>query len=386
MHAHLPPLRLTGALTLRDGQLQRRSVAIAEGVVSTGPLPAVDLSGFYVLPGIVDASASDPIAQPDGTVIGTRKLDRAAAERGITTRYLSLPWSWESPAQAPAATARLARAHAADRAMAATDLRLQLACETVMTHAADTLLDLVDDGVVQSVAFTTRAELARDLRRADPDGFGHWAWTRGCDAATLSAALDAALARETAVPRHLCRLAEAFDDAGLVYGSAGDRSAEMREHFSMFGARLCLAPGSARVAAVARAVGDPVLAPAADLLTPGSDRPGPRTAALLNAGHCDGLISGPSPVAPAAAAFHLVDLGLMGLARAWSLISTAPAAILRLHDRGRIDPGLRADLTVINARTRAVEATIAGGRMAHLTGTAAMRFAAAAPSAQLAAE
>ena len=50
----LPSLRLTGATILRDGALQDRSVAFAEGRITRGPLPEVDLTGYLVLPGIID--------------------------------------------------------------------------------------------------------------------------------------------------------------------------------------------------------------------------------------------------------------------------------------------------------------------------------------------
>ena len=55
-----PPssLRLTGATVLRDGALQQRSVAFEDGRISKGPLPEVDLSGYLVLPGIVDLHGS----------------------------------------------------------------------------------------------------------------------------------------------------------------------------------------------------------------------------------------------------------------------------------------------------------------------------------------
>ncbi len=50
----LPPLRLTGAHILRDGAMQQRSIGLAEGRITRGPLPEVDLSGFLILPGIID--------------------------------------------------------------------------------------------------------------------------------------------------------------------------------------------------------------------------------------------------------------------------------------------------------------------------------------------
>ena len=50
---HLPPIRLTGATILREGELRQRSVAIARGRITRGPLPAA----------IVEAiSYKDPLA------------------------------------------------------------------------------------------------------------------------------------------------------------------------------------------------------------------------------------------------------------------------------------------------------------------------------------
>ncbi|MGB0499018.1 MAG: amidohydrolase family protein, partial [Rubricella sp.] len=70
----------------------------------------------------------------------------------------------------------------------------------------------------------------------------------------------------------------------------------------------------------------------------------------------------------------LADRGIAPLEDAWRLISSGPAAVLGLDDRGRIAPGLRADLCIIEAETRRIEAVIAGGRIAFLRGEAAMRF------------
>lgn len=47
----LAPLRLTGAQILRDGAMQQRAISLADGWVTRGPLPEVDLSGYLILPG-----------------------------------------------------------------------------------------------------------------------------------------------------------------------------------------------------------------------------------------------------------------------------------------------------------------------------------------------
>jgi alpha-D-ribose 1-methylphosphonate 5-triphosphate diphosphatase len=59
---------------------------------------------------------------------------------------------------------------------------------------------------------------------------------------------------------------------------------------------------------------------------------------------------------------------------------------MRLEDRGRIETGLRADLTILNAATRTVEGTICGGRIAYLSGALALRLIAARADFALAAE
>lgn len=386
MPAYLPPLRLTGGLALRDGTLQQRTIALNAGRFTTGPFPAVDLSGFYLMPGVVDLHATGFQHHFSENASGLSLVDREAASHGVTTRYLSQPWSWERFGTSPEAARDLTRLVASRRGETLTDLRLQLNCERMMVAQEDALLDLVKSCGVDQVIFSNRAEIAAELRQNHPEEFTRWAWSQGTQAEALSKALDRILPNAPAVPRHLCRLAEAFDELGVVYGSADDDSAETREHYSMIGARICLNPGTARVAAAARAVGDPVVVEAEDILQPKPGRRGPRVTELLEAGLCNALVSGRHSASLVQAAFALVEEGVMGLERAWALISAKPAEILRLPDRGVIAPGKRADLTVINAETRMVEATICGGRITFLTGEAATRFLGAEGSARLAAE
>jgi hypothetical protein len=53
------------------------------------------------------------------------------------------------------------------------------------------------------------------------------------------------------VPRHLCALAEAFDEMGVLYATRADPDGETRERHSMIGARIALFPASHRVLEVA---------------------------------------------------------------------------------------------------------------------------------------
>jgi N-acetylglucosamine-6-phosphate deacetylase len=58
---------------------------------------------------------------------------------------------------------------------------------------------------------------------------------------------------------------------------------------------------------------------------------------------------------------NVVDLGL-SLARAVELASTVPAEILGCADRGRLEPGRRADIVALDRESLAVRGVWIGGR------------------------
>lgn len=364
----LPPLRLSGAQILRDGLLQPRSLALAEGRITRGPLPAVDLTGYLVLPGVIDLF---------GCAADAASHDRAAAAAGITTAFLAQRWGWLASSDAPAAAeARLAELAAYRLAMRC-DLRLHLCAEANLVDHIDRLAEVVRRHRIGFVSFENRLDSLLDLGRADPAAFARLA-PQG--AAPLMAELEAAHPRRREVLRALCLLAEGFDDLGVLYATRADPDGETRERHSMIGARIALFPASRRAAVAARAMMSPVILPAPEVLARGA------AAALMAEGLADALASDGDPAALVQAAFAVADQGRVSFDRAWRLISGGPAEILRLADRGHLNPGGRADLTIVNAATRQVEATISRGRLIHVSGDAAQRFAPHLPRLLLAAE
>lgn len=393
MHRPLPALRLTGAEVLRDGRIAPGAIGFAEGRLTDRPLPEVDLSGYLVLPGIVDLHGdaferhiaprpSAPFPIPSGLAA----TDRDAAANGVTTAWLAQGWSWEGGHRAPDFARAVLRALEAYRPRALTDLRVQIRCETHTVDTADALLDAVAAHGIDYVVFNNHIEDARATATARPGVFAEWAARAGRTPEAHLEALAAARRSAPEVPRYLCRLADRFDALGVTYGSHDDADGETRARFSMIGARLCEFPTSRAAAALAQAVGDPVLMGAPNVVRGGSQASHVAAIDLIADGLCDALVSDYHYPALAAAAFRLADEGLRDLAGAWAMISEVPARLLRLADRGRIAPGLRADLVVIHRETRAIEATIAGGRIAHLAGGAADRVLAARDRRAFAAE
>jgi alpha-D-ribose 1-methylphosphonate 5-triphosphate diphosphatase len=359
--ALLPPLRLSGARVLRDGALRERSLGLAGGRIVRGPLPELALPGCLILPGIVDLHA--------GAAEG-------AAAAGVTTAWVAQDWTWEGGARAlgqvEAAIARLREAPV--------DLRTVLRAETTFIDGAEGLVALMRRHGIGQVVFRDGLSELADFAAAEPRRFAARATASGQTVAELRAAIAAAKARELEVPRHLCRLAETFDALGVLYGSIGDPDAETRERYAMIGARLAVFPASRRVAAAAQAMGDPVILSAGDVAAE-------RVTALdlVREGLCTALASGRGWGAMAAA-WRLVDRKVSDLAQAWALVSSRPAELARLPDRGRLEPGRRADLVVVREATRQVEATVSGGRLAHAAGEAGARLRAAAGLRAVAAE
>lgn len=357
----LPSIRLTGATILREGELRQRSVAISRGRITKGPLPAVDLTGYLVLPGIVDMYFKPP-TEPETSARIARAGARAAAA-GITTAWVAPLWSWDNshddPSQAEALLTAL------PRTPAAADLRPALRIETFRTDCTDRLIALTQAHLPQVTYLGSDLDRLLELQKRDPDALETEAAGVGMSARGLARTIAQADARRRELPRHLCRLAETFDDLGLQYGSLADTGGERREAYSMIGARIAACPQTHSAGAVACAIGEPVLLSAAQA---------PRSRNFLRAGIGDVLVSAGAPEALVPLALSLAGPDLAGLPRIWAMLSEEPAEIMRLADRGTLDYGRRADMVIIRRDTGQIEATICAGQLTYLAGEARTRF------------
>lgn len=331
----LPPMRLSGAQVLHDGKIQRRSLALARGRITKGPLPEVDLSGYLLLPGIVDLHAALPALPMADTLPG---LEARLAREGITTAWITC----FAPPPAPRFEGFMDILSARRGGL---DLRGKLLMHPATPISTDLLRRLEALGL----------DFAAFLSETPPEP-------------------DALPPVSSDFPRFLCRVAECLDELGILYGSLGDADAEMREYFRMLGARVADQPRTRGAAATARAMNDRVLAPAGDLLPGTPIRDAVSTGHLLGERLCDALVSCGQEGAMNAAAWVIAEGKLSQLPKAWDRVSRIPARIMGLSDRGVFEPGKRADILVVDPATRAVEATIAKGRLLHATERLKSRF------------
>lgn len=383
---HLPPLRLTHAKTLIGGQLADHAVTIADGKITDGAAPELNLSGYLVLPGIIDLHGDGferhLSPRPSAPFDKTRALYSVAAElavNGITTAWLAQSWSWEGGFRSGDATVALLSALDAARPGLLADLRLQIRLETHVTDEHDAVLAAVMRHGVDYVVFNNHLPEAQEMANNRPDRLAQWAAQSLRSGDEMMAIVRAAEAQQPGVPAALTALAARFAGLGVRMGSHDDGDAETRAFYRGLGAPISEFPTSVAAAQAAHAAGEPVLMGAPNVVRGGSQTGNIAAVDLIEDGLVDALMSDYYYPALPQSAWVLVDHHLCTLPQAWAMISGNPARIMGLSDRGHLGKGARADIAVVNPVTQRVEMTLCEGRLAHLSGELARRVMASVP-------
>ena len=372
----LPPLRLTGAEILYENGLHRDAISIAGGRIATSGGREIDLSGYRILPGIIDLHGdgferhmAPRRGAVDSPAAGLAGLDAECAASGITTAVLAQFWSWEGGMRSPEFAQTLAQAlHGAETLTA---MHLQLRVETHMIDTLDAMLALVRQAGISFVVWNDHLPHKHLAAGKRPPGLTGQALKAGRspeDHATLLAALHANGPRLAAA---LAPITAELAALGVRMGSHDDNTPADRARFRALGADLCEFPETEAAARAAKDAGEPVIMGAPNVVRGASHSGKVAAEALIAAGLVDALVSDYHYPTLARAALKLVPA--IGWAAAWGLISSGPARVMGWHDRGRIAPGARADLVIMDGQGR-ICGTIAGGRVSHLSGALAARM------------
>lgn len=381
----IAPLRLTRALALLGGVMVEHPVTVADGQITDGPGRELDLRGYLVLPGIIDLHGDGferhLSPRPSAPFDKAKALGSAAAElavNGITTAWLAQSWSWEGGFRSGAATAAMLGALDRIRPQLLPDVRVQIRLETHVIDQHDAVLAAVAAHGVDYVVFNNHLPEALEMANQRPDRFAQWSAQTSRTTDEMLAIVRHAEAQQPDVAAALALIAGRLAAAGVRMGSHDDATATTRAFFRGIGAGIAEFPTTVEAARAAHAAGEPVLMGAPNVVRGGSQTGNIAAAGLIEAGLVDALMSDYYYPALPQSAWALVDAGVCDLARAWAMISTAPARIMGLSDRGQLAPGLRADIVVVNPGTHRVEMTLVGGAVAHLSGELARRVAAGA--------
>lgn len=383
------PLAVTGARVLTAEGLRETTCHVEGGLISAlgAAVPAgalvLDGSGLLLLPGIVDlhGDAFERQLQPRPgvdfpAVPALIDTDRQLLANGITTAFHGVTLSWEPGLRSVETFRALLAAFAALDGALGAEHRIHLRLETfAMDQWADAAAAIAA-GRVHLLAFNDHtAEIAR--RAENPARAARYAERAKVKPADILALARAMLAREAEVDAFVAEAAGLARRHGLPMASHDDASPGIRARWRALGCTICEFPMNAETGLAARAAGEGVIMGSPNVMRGGSHMGWHSAEAMVRAGACDILASDYFYPAMASAGLALATRGAMTLPEAWALVSANPARAAGLGDRGRIAPGLRADLVLVMAeadRAPRVLATISGGRLAHLTHEAAARL------------
>ena len=375
-------LHLTGAGVLTPEGLAETDLNLAHGhITSDRQRREVDLSGFLVLPGIVDTHGDGfekHLAPRRGAMTdlgaGLIAAEAELAANGITTAVLAQFYSWEGGMRGPEFSEQVFSALDAVRPRLDTDLLAQLRFETAMLDDYAAMQALVARFSVPYVAFNDHLPHAALAAGKKPPRLTGQALRAGRSPERHLEIMQSLHARVDEVTQALPGLAKALTARGVRMASHDDTTADDRRGWHALGVNIAEFPETREAAEAAHQAGDGVVLGAPNVMRGGSHNGNVSARDMIAAGLCDALASDYHYPSPRRAAWLLAGEGLRDLGAAWALVSSGPARLLGLDDRGTLSPGKRADLVVIDRQSGDIGATLAGGRITHLRGEAAARF------------
>ncbi|MCB8874958.1 alpha-D-ribose 1-methylphosphonate 5-triphosphate diphosphatase [Acidisoma silvae] len=373
---------LTNATIVLEDSVVQGTVVVQDGlirdifsgkVVAAG---AVDLDGDILMPGIIDLH-TDNLERQVLPRPGARWPSRSAflahdaqcAVAGVTTVFDALcvgnlNFDDEDRIQTFQDGVKDLTA-LAETGLFKADHLLHLRCEMPakdMLRMAAPVLDHPLMRMVSLMDHTPGVGQYADLER--------YRKRRGIDGSSLAridaeiAELQAQRARLRAPNRQA--LLELVRARNLVIASHDDETIEEVEANAADGINISEFPVRLAAATHAKAMGMTVIAGAPNIVRGGSHSGNVSAADMIAADAVDALASDYVPPALLEAAFAIADSGVP-LHRAIGFVTTGPARMAKLNDRGRIAPGLRADLVRVRrvaGLTAAVSVWRQGSRVA----------------------
>jgi alpha-D-ribose 1-methylphosphonate 5-triphosphate diphosphatase len=350
---------LTNArLVLRDAVIEGTLVHEG-GVIRTveegrSHLPkAVDCEGAYLAPGLIDLHTDaleghfvprPKVIWPDARAAALAH-DAQVAASGITTVFDAICAGGfdQSKADRRALYEVMLDAVEQGQPLFRVDHRIHLRCELT----DPTLPELVD-------AAFGRAALGLASLMDHTPGARQWRNVEhlkiylsgiGKGGADLDREVQDRIDRgRAAVAGNFDRMVGLFSGSGIVLASHDDTTPEHVTEAVTAGCTISEFPTTMEAARAARQAGLATVGGAPNVVRGGSHSGGVSMRELAGEGLLDTLASDYVPASPLQAALALTRDPGLALPAALALVTAHPAALAGLHDRGRLQPGLRADL------------------------------------------
>jgi alpha-D-ribose 1-methylphosphonate 5-triphosphate diphosphatase len=373
---------LVGADVLTPEGWRPEPLTLEGGVIQDSRVSReIDLTGYWVLPGIVDAHGDGferhmaprrgALREAEYGVIATAS---ELAVNGITTAVLAQFFSWEGGMRGPDFAEHVFESVCAVRPSVPVDLRLQLRLETHLLDEFPRAEAAIERYGIGYVVFNDHLPHQRLSEGRKPPRLTGQALKSGRSPESHLALMQELHDQSSGVPEALDAFCSILAGHGVVMGSHDDSTRAERALWAMRGATVSEFPETLEAAQAARDDGARIVLGAPNIVRGASHAGNIAAADLVRSGLCDALASDYHYPSPFRAAFRVEELGLCDFATAWRMVTAGPARLLGLTDRGELATGQRADLIVLDPQTRRIVATIAGGALAHMTGPVAERL------------
>lgn len=338
-----------GSVLLRDGKIAE----VASG--GTAVAGAEDLGGDCLLPGLIDLHTDHfekHVLPRPGTrwnmLSAVMAHDAQMAAGGITTSFdcVCVGVSIKHPERREIFRPMIDAVRAArDQDMLRADHIVHLRCEVTDEVVVDLFDEVADHAAVGMMSLMDHAPGHRqypDIKRFRERTMKNLKLSEAEADAHIERLLAA---QEFTVPRNRRDLAQRARERGLALASHDDETPDHVAEAAELGITVSEFPTTLAAAKAARDKGMKIIMGAPNLMRGGSHSGNVSAAELAAEGLLDNLASDYVPASLVQAAFRLADPAHgLDLPQAVATVSAVPADTAGLADRGRIEPGLKADL------------------------------------------
>ena len=349
----------TNAVLVLPDEVVRGTLAMRGEIISgvapgrSGLPGAINLDGDYLIPGVVDVHTDNLERQvlprslarwPSRSAMVAHDAQCAAA--GVTTILDALClgdlgfdagriqtfWDGVADLDALTPTGLLKSQHYLHLRCEIPALDMLSCFDAVADHPLVRLISLMDHS--PGIGQYANLEFYRNLRRRG-----------GLDEAAVDRRIGELQEQRARVREPNRRtLLDRVAGLGIALASHDDRTVEEIAENARDGIRISEFPVTMEAAEAAKAAGMDVIAGAPNLVRGGSHSGNIAAADLLRSGWVDVFASDYVPPALIEAAFRVAREELAGLPEAVAMITSRPAALASLRDRGSLTPEKRADL------------------------------------------
>jgi alpha-D-ribose 1-methylphosphonate 5-triphosphate diphosphatase len=319
-------------------------------------LPAsIDIEGDFIAPGLIEMHTDNlekhfvprpGVLWPNG-LAAAMAHDAQMAAAGVTTVYDAVCAGYEA---GDAVSRRqmfeylvTAVKQGMTEGVFRIDHKLHLRCELTGHDVVDAIAPHIDHPLValgSLMDHTPGQRQWRDLKSLKTYVVGR----TGKNEAEWQAHLDARRASAVNVPQMWPQVVDMFRSRGIPLASHDDTTKEHVEAGLAAGVVISEFPTTLEAATAAKARGLATIAGAPNVVRGGSHSGGVSVAMLADSGVLDGLSSDYVPASLLQAVERLGAKHGIPLSKAVGMVTWAIADALGLADRGRLQPGLRADI------------------------------------------